>query len=393
MNRLLFAAAIGVATLRGSTAQPPEDSYLGSIVDVSEPIHCHGPVKVFTSCAFDGKAKNYEKKDGLTMVRLGSTVHGLEVPENCVVNAYSKAVSNDGMFSSDRNSRGIIIKGPKRVCVSKSLQHVEVLTIEDAADAAMVSKHVAKKHALLVNQMTRLNRRLIHEVENLKADLTQLKGTKLISGPKGEKGPQGLRAFSGERGTTGSTGARGLTGATGIAGEDGPRGPQGVVGNAITGSTGATGETGATGDDGEEGMTGLPGTTGATGTETGATGNTGATGPSTTLHHFKVVEKVKVVENIVGKHKKTTSPTPKAVEETTKAAREEAALERKKVGKRASVDDFLPKTDPVKEAKDAETLKAAKALLKDISISEESVRKKGGRVESTAPIIASKRRL
>ena len=151
MHRIVCATVLGVAALTGgATAQLPEDSYLGSIVDVSEPVHCQGAVKVFNSCGFDGSTQDYVKKDGLTMVKLGGVVHGLEVPENCVVNAYSKAVSNDGVFSSDRKSRGIIVKGPKRVCVSKSLQHVEILTIEDAADAGVISKHVAKKHALLV---------------------------------------------------------------------------------------------------------------------------------------------------------------------------------------------------------------------------------------------------
>ena len=60
----------------------------------------------------------------------------IEVPDNCVVNVYSKAVNEAGVFTSDKKSMAakLVIKGPRQMCVEKVMHHVEMITIEDSAD-------------------------------------------------------------------------------------------------------------------------------------------------------------------------------------------------------------------------------------------------------------------
>lgn len=289
--RIVVAAAAATAM---ASAQSPEDSELAHIVDVSAPVHCAGAVEVFQTCDFAGQAKRFEKKEGMTVVPLkggDKKMQGIVVPENCVVNLYSKAVSASGVYSNQDKSTGVVLKGPKKMCVSKAMHHVEMLTIEDSADVGTVAKQVATKHSLLVKQMTRLNKRLIREVQTLKVDLDGLKKKELKRGPKGEKGKHGATGLRGATGTRGATGARGKQGPTGVEGKRGKAGATGAMGASITGATGATG---ATGLKGETGLTGPQGATGARGVQgatgaTGATGVTGATGGTRLLHKTKTV--------------------------------------------------------------------------------------------------------
>ena len=162
-----FAIIVLVATACSIVAaQPAEDIALSKIVDVSAPVHCVGPVKVYKTCKFEGVAKNFEKEDGMTVIRMPARhkkMVAIEVPDNCVVNVYSKAVNEAGVFTSDKKSMGLVIKGPRQMCVEKVMHHVEMITIEDSADVSTVSKHVSTRHALLMKQMSRLNRKLILE--------------------------------------------------------------------------------------------------------------------------------------------------------------------------------------------------------------------------------------
>ena len=45
-----------LVTIGCVTAQPAEDIALSKIVDVSAPVHCVGPVKVYKTCTFEGTA-------------------------------------------------------------------------------------------------------------------------------------------------------------------------------------------------------------------------------------------------------------------------------------------------------------------------------------------------
>ena len=66
-----FAIIVLVATACSiAAAQPAEDIALSKIVDVSAPVHCVGPVKVYRTCKFEGVAKNFEKEDGMTVIRM-----------------------------------------------------------------------------------------------------------------------------------------------------------------------------------------------------------------------------------------------------------------------------------------------------------------------------------
>ena len=291
-------------------AQPAEDIALSKIVDVSAPIHCVGPVKVYKTCKFEGVAKNFEKEDGMTVIRMPARhkkMVAIEVPDNCVVNVYSKAVNEAGVFTSDKKSMGLVIKGPRQMCVEKVMHHVEMITIEDAADVSTVSKHVSTRHALLMKQMSRLNRKLIREVSDLKNDLNDMKKVKLLRGDRGERGPkgdQGIRGKDGRRGATGARGKQGHRGATGIQGPRGATGATGVGRTGATGATGATGVTGMTGPKGETGLRGPRGVTGATGV-TGPTGLTGATGAT------RFVKKIVTKKVVVAATAATGSVAPK----------------------------------------------------------------------------------
>ena len=58
-----FAIIVLVATACSiAAAQPAEDIALSKIVDVSAPVHCVGPVKVYKTCKFEGVAKTLRKK-------------------------------------------------------------------------------------------------------------------------------------------------------------------------------------------------------------------------------------------------------------------------------------------------------------------------------------------
>lgn len=316
-----------LVTIGCVTAQPAEDIALSKIVDVSAPVHCVGPVKVYKTCAFEGTAKSFEKENGMTVIRMPAKhkrMVAIEVPDNCVVNVYSKAVNEAGVFTSDKKSMGLVIKGPRQMCVEKVMKHVEMITIEDSADVGTVAKHVSTRHALLMKQMSRLNRKLIAQVDDLKTDLNVMKNKQLIRGDRGERGPKGdlgLRGRDGKRGATGVRGKQGVKGATGKQGRKGATGATGKKGaTGLTGGTGHTGSTGLTGPTGEQGIRGPRGSTGATGT-TGPTGVTGATGPTRFVKQF-VPKIVKVAVAATG------TDDPKAVEEKLEVIRNTHAVKK-----------------------------------------------------------------
>jgi hypothetical protein len=256
--------------------------------DIESQYTCKKPIRLYNTCDFETNPMMEVIKDnnGMTTVHLEKEKHqvkGIVVSENCVVNVYQHLFKNGvSVYGAGSKNAGLLIKGPKKLCVGKALHKVKTITIEDTADAGTLANKMDEQNTEAVQKLNTFQTDLKITMAKLKGEV-QAQKTRIAS--KGPKGPTGNKGFRGDHGIAGNDGETGATGEIGIDGKTGDTGMTGLHGNigaSITGSRGATGATGkygvqgATGGDGKEGSTGVTGPTGMG--IVGPTGSRGATG-------------------------------------------------------------------------------------------------------------------
>jgi len=277
---------------------------------------CKKPVRLFSSCDFDSNPMMEVQKDntGMTTVHLEKEKHqvkGIVISENCVVNVYQHAFKHGvTAFGAGSKNAGLLIKGPKRVCVGKALHKVKTITIEDTADAGTLATKMDEQNAEAVQKLNTFQTDLKITMAKLKGEVQAQKERVSSKGPKGATGAKGFRGDAGVDGKDGETGATGEIGEEGNTGSTGAPGKTGIVGASVTGPRGNTGATGtrgnhgSTGEEGEMGPTGLIGATGIAPTGvagyTGATGSTGGAKKPTPLKFTKRAKQIyhKIINNI-----------------------------------------------------------------------------------------------
>jgi len=259
--------------------------------DMESEYTCKKPIRLFSTCDFDSNPLMEVQKDnnGMTTVHLEKEKHkimGIIVSENCVVNVYQHAFKHDvSIYGTGSKNAGLLLKGPKRMCVGKAIHKVKTITIEDNADAGTLANKMDKQNTEVMQNLNTFQTNLKITMAKLKGEVQAQKIRVTSKGPKGATGHKGPRGDAGINGKDGETGVTGDEGFDGETGDTGATGIRGNVGAAVTGPRGYSGATGSRGVRGIEGVTGakgLDGVTGPTGVAPtgprGHTGHTGATG-------------------------------------------------------------------------------------------------------------------
>ena len=188
---------------------------------------CKKPIRLFSTCDFDSTPLMEVQKDnnGMTTVHLEKEKHdimGISVSENCVVNVYQHAFKHDvSIYGTGSKNAGLLLKGPKRMCVGKAIHKVKTITIEDNADAGTLANKMDKQNTEVMQKLNTFQTSLKITMARLKGEVQAQKirvTSKGPKGPTGHKGPRGDAGISGKDGETGATGDEGFDGETGDTG-------------------------------------------------------------------------------------------------------------------------------------------------------------------------------
>ena len=195
--------------------------------DMESEYTCKKPIRLFSTCDFDSTPLMEVQKDnnGMTTVHLEKEKHdimGISVSENCVVNVYQHAFKHDvSIYGTGSKNAGLLLKGPKRMCVGKAIHKVKTITIEDNADAGTLANKMDKQNTEVMQKLNTFQTSLKITMARLKGEVQAQKirvTSKGPKGPTGHKGPRGDAGISGKDGETGATGDEGFDGETGDTG-------------------------------------------------------------------------------------------------------------------------------------------------------------------------------